>query len=306
MTLIPLPAMDGKQRRAALQFVVRHERCCVQLAAALRRSWANAYAAVFVRENGERRLYGVLNIKGTVLHCLPYADAANAAGAAKGAAQDFIDSFAQFAAAPNNNFAAVCVNGEASGTALILNALERTHRLPSQINRYHLICLEPSDFVGTPFSAFENGEKVIQCRKNMKAKDFTLLYELQKQYEIAEVLPKGETFSEASCRLRLEYALKTQHTAAIRLADGTFAAKAGTNAIGFRFVQLGGVFTAPAHRRRQYARRLLQEILQAVFRDKKAAALFVKTANLPAISLYESLGFRKINDYVIAYFRQNP
>ena len=301
MTLIPLPAMDGKQRRAALQFVVRHERCCVQLAAALRRSLANAYAAVFVRENGERRLYGVLNIKGTALHCLPYAGRSD--GLAEEAAEDFIRMFAHFAADPKNNFAAAGVNGTASGTALILKALERASRLPFQLNRYHLICLDASDFIDVPLPPFANGEKVVRCRKNMGAKEFKKLYELQKQYELAEVLPKGNEFSEASCRIRLEYALKMQHIVAVQCADGAFAAKAGTNAIGFHFVQLGGVFTDPVYRRRHYARHLLHSILQTAFRNKKAAALFVKTANIPAIKLYESLGFRKIQDYTIAYFK---
>ena len=54
--------------------------------------------------------------------------------------------------------------------------------------------------------------------------------------------------------------------------------------------------TAESERIKRFPGKLL-------FAVKKAAVLFVKNTNVPALSLYRALGFKKRNGYIIAYFR---
>jgi predicted GNAT family acetyltransferase len=79
-------------------------------------------------------------------------------------------------------------------------------------------------------------------------------------------------------------------------------AKGGTNARGFTYDQIGGLFTHPAFRGRKAARFLMGRLLEHIFRDGKKACLFVKTHNLPALRLYDNLGFRIAENYRISYF----
>ncbi|MGA7613656.1 MAG: GNAT family N-acetyltransferase [Thermoanaerobaculia bacterium] len=59
-------------------------------------------------------------------------------------------------------------------------------------------------------------------------------------------------------------------------------------------IQLMGVWTAPAWRRRGLARLGMSEISGHILREGKSVTLFVNDFNAAAIALYESLGFRRI------------
>jgi predicted GNAT family acetyltransferase len=80
----------------------------------------------------------------------------------------------------------------------------------------------------------------------------------------------------------------------IRWEGGTIASKCEFSAVTSDAVQLMGVWTAPNQRRRGLARETLQEVCGHLFRRGKHVTLFVNDFNTPAISLYESLGFRRI------------
>lgn len=59
-------------------------------------------------------------------------------------------------------------------------------------------------------------------------------------------------------------------------------------------VQLMGVWTAPALRRKGYAKIGMREVCGHLLREGKKVTLFVNDFNAPAIALYEGLGFRRI------------
>ena len=82
--------------------------------------------------------------------------------------------------------------------------------------------------------------------------------------------------------------------ALIRILDGTIASKCEFSAVTGDAVQLMGVWTHPRYRRRGLARETLQEICGHLFRSGQQVTLFVNYFNLPAVSLYESMGFEKI------------
>ncbi|MEO6259088.1 MAG: GNAT family N-acetyltransferase [Thermoanaerobaculia bacterium] len=80
----------------------------------------------------------------------------------------------------------------------------------------------------------------------------------------------------------------------IRVDEGTIVAKCEYSAITSDCVQLMGVWTNPAFRRRGYARSMLREVCGHLARRGKVVTLFVNDFNHPAIQLYESLGFERI------------
>ena len=334
MTFVPLAAMDADGSSAMFRFLERHEEQCVQLAETVRRSVKHAYAVISEKNTGERLteyiqqdgksgfIYGVINFRSTILHCLPFADMSAAetnsvrGGKQNGAerqdfetpAKDFIYAFADFFAARKSAFRISCVNGSEGGAKLILAALKdaRINLAPSQVNEYTLLQLTAAEFSHIKEPLLQNGAQVFRCRSDMDAALFDKLLDLQKQYEIEEVIPKHEIFSEDICRLRLKSVLRTQYVAAMLLPDGTVAAKAGTNGLGFHTAQLGGVYVKREFRRRGYALCTVHRVLKNVFSVKNTVVLFVKNANATALSLYRALGFKKLNGYIIAYFRQNP
>jgi predicted GNAT family acetyltransferase len=88
--------------------------------------------------------------------------------------------------------------------------------------------------------------------------------------------------------------LVEQKRSVIRVVDGTIAAKCEYSAVTNDTVQLMGVWTNPRFRRRGHARALLLEVCGHLARKGKTVTLFVNDFNLPAIALYESLGYQRI------------
>ena len=80
----------------------------------------------------------------------------------------------------------------------------------------------------------------------------------------------------------------------VLLREGLIGAKCEYSAVTADAVQLMGVWTNPRFRRLGLARELLEEVCGHVLRKGKVVTLFVNDFNLPAVSLYESLGFQRI------------
>jgi RimJ/RimL family protein N-acetyltransferase len=59
---------------------------------------------------------------------------------------------------------------------------------------------------------------------------------------------------------------------------------------------IGGVYTAPDHRNKGYASLATSAVTREALRKAEKAALFVRSDNLPAISVYEKIGYRKIGE----------
>lgn len=138
--------------------------------------------------------------------------------------------------------------------------------------------------------------------KRAKPRDAGLLYPLQRGYELEEVLLDPGSFNKSSCYLRLQKNLR-RDLVFYAVKDGRAVAKAGTNAIGFSFAQLGGVFTVEEYRNLGYGEYVLTVLLAGIFRTHMGASLFVKKANRAAITLYNKLGFDIIDEYKITYYR---
>lgn len=152
--------------------------------------------------------------------------------------------------------------------------------------------------------------------------DTEALLPLQKQYDMVEVLQPGDVWNEDFCRLTLRKNLRSQRiiglkavaaqalnadTATNAHADistdkAVFAAKAGTNAIGRQWWQLGGVYTLPEYRSRGCAAFLVEELARMAKTEGKQTALFVKEANTPAKAAYTKAHFAPLGPFEIIYY----
>lgn len=188
------------------------------------------------------------------------------------------------------------------GTAASVAAAEAAMPLPPTTRiDYRLMVLPREAWRGAAAhaSAAAAAEGVRVRRSGIA--DATLLFPLQRAYELEEVVVDPGLFSDPACLRMLRQGLREDlvfHAS----RDGLPLAKAGTNARGWGVDQIGGVFTVPAERGKGLARIVMAALLEAIFAEKPVACLFVKVTNGPAIALYERLAFRTVGGYAISYF----
>lgn len=116
-----------------------------------------------------------------------------------------------------------------------------------------------------------------------------------------EVLLPTHRLNPSLCWSNLRSILENQ-VVVIAEVGGRIIAKANTNGRGFRYDQIGGVFTERDYRNQGIAQLLVRRLSGTIRRDGKRACLFVKTNNAPAIALYHRLGFVQRDDFVITYY----
>mgnify|MGYP000855885461 CR=1 FL=1 len=127
------------------------------------------------------------------------------------------------------------------------------------------------------------------------------VYPLQAAYEQEEVIPAHSTFHEAHCRLGLERIL-AEELLIFAEYGGVSAAKANTNARAYTCRQIGGVYVQPRFRGKGIGTYVVAKLVEQVQKEGCAVGLFVKKQNLPAIRVYEKLGFTPIGSYRINYY----
>ncbi len=132
-------------------------------------------------------------------------------------------------------------------------------------------------------------------------RDTEALYPLQKEYDIVEVLPPGTAHNEFSCKVGLKKNL-AHHLIYAVFYGSTPVAKAGTNAMGTFYFQIGGVFTANEWRNKHLARAAVGAVVKQATAQGKHVVLFVKTQNAPAKASYVHAGFVPCANYEICYF----
>ncbi len=182
------------------------------------------------------------------------------------------------------------VAGSLSGSSVFEDVLPNT---PKTIYDYYLMeHNKASTFIQ---KNLPNNFVIHRCSLD----DASALFELQKKYQIEEVLPRGTTLNDNQCKILLKNRLLEQKVYAIKsLQNNCFVAMAGTNAIGINCVQLGGIYTKTEYRGRGFAQILVSTIVNGA---EKHPVLFVKKQNLPAIKAYKNANFSIIDSYRICY-----
>ncbi|PKL25138.1 MAG: hypothetical protein CVV47_07595 [Spirochaetae bacterium HGW-Spirochaetae-3] len=131
--------------------------------------------------------------------------------------------------------------------------------------------------------------------------DLDALYPLAAAYEKAEVITAIHAFDPEACRAAQAKSLRAQvvYLATVR---GRVVARAQTNARGWSYDQIGGVFVDPAFRGLGIGGGVVAALVADIAGRGRGASLFVKKANAVARSLYLSLGFAVSRDYRVSYF----
>ena len=299
MIFFPFEELTDRLKEQALNFVKKYEIISVQLSGAIRKTSRSVYA-VFSDDIKGDKIWGVLVLSKTVLHCLPFAEKKRAEPLPPeqlAFTRDLTDFYrSEKLSLPE------CVNGVNSGTRLILQSLENLDAFPRVINRYIFMRLNVKPFLSLEMLPFSNGESFVRCKKDLPEPLLQSLIELQKKYELEEVLPRGFEFNEDTSRLKLKAALRKQYILAIDDGNGNLISKAQTNAIGTKCAQIGGVFTLPEQRGMHYARRCVLVLTKKILHARKLPVLYVKKENKAAQNLYKSLCYIPLTDYTICYF----
>jgi len=131
--------------------------------------------------------------------------------------------------------------------------------------------------------------------------DLDALYPLAADYERTEVMTELHTFDPSLCRAIQRRSLERQ-IVYLATAGNRVVARAQTNARGWTYDQIGGVYVDPEFRGLGIGRGVVGALLDDIGTSGRHATLFVKKSNDIARSLYRALGFSVIRDYRISYF----
>ena len=316
MRFIPV---DEKKKAETLAFLAKHERFCVSLVEHIRLGGSESFTV----ESDARETLGIISVKSRMLLCIPNARSLQNDG-------DFYTSLKAFLSDKKIS----CVNGEADASHLIMNILAEIGRMPLHVNEYALMTFSEAALkkiqakdkrhaavpeepqmcgmrtecaAANPISenAAATGEKA--CCEKFKIvrcgiRDADALMPLQLAYEAEEVLPPCRTQNPAVTRKNLERILKTEYVVALQNARGEPAAKANTNAVGIRWAQIGGVYTAPDFRRKGCASLLVETLAEKIVASNRLPVLYARNGNEAAQKAYTALGFTKTGGFTIAYY----
>ncbi|MDF1566973.1 MAG: GNAT family N-acetyltransferase [Spirochaetaceae bacterium] len=131
--------------------------------------------------------------------------------------------------------------------------------------------------------------------------DINLLWPLERSYQKEEVLRPGSHLDEKHGRRFFMNTLKNQEVYYAAL-NGKPVAKAGTNARGWNYDQIGGVFVEHALRGHGLGRVIMERLLDAIRTEGRRPCLFVKKSNRAALQLYKSLEFQDRGAFRISYW----
>ena len=195
------------------------------------------------------------------------------------------------------------VMGE-KNTSIYLEQLinESLSLVPVRFENYKLLTLKTKPLTPNFFCtrASDNLNTKLEFIKP-QIEDVELLCPMEIEYNESEVLAPGVKASHESCLKLLKKRINNHALYAVK-KEGKYIAKAGINASGFRWNQIGGVFTIPEYRNSGVGAANMMMLTNDCFQYKKKCALFVKIKNPAARQMYKKIGFTESCDFRISYF----
>ena len=157
------------------------------------------------------------------------------------------------------------------------------------------------------FSSFNEKKdlegKTIVRRKAIE-RDLPQVFPLERDYYQEAVIEKAIPSSNYDKLIKKVCLtnLKTNYVfIAEESASKNILSKIGINALGFCFVQIGGVYTIPLYRKKGLSQWLLDILLKSLISDRYEISLYVKEDNISAINLYKKSGFVKQEPLLISH-----
>lgn len=177
-------------------------------------------------------------------------------------------------------------------------------RLDAAVDYYLMRCAKPctDTFFQTAESKLNTTLNAALSIERATENDLIELFPLQLDYENTEVAYEGRPINPAVCKLSLRARLTTEYIYKVSV-DGRIVAKVGTNARGFHWFQIGGVYTLPAYRNKGLAAAAVAHLINTHSADAHGFALFVKNANTAALRVYEKLGFEQCGLFRMSYWK---
>ena len=289
---IPLSQENIKE---AIDFLIPQEESCVTLLSRIIDGMPNELFSYYIlcktsNENSEHKICGVIMISkgGLIQHHFENPTEL----------ENSIDFQNQLKILLENKNL-YCIMGDKNGSKLLIKTISKifNNKLPYENREYLLLKYHPEYLPDFPDEKAPEFSELVHC----DISNLEDLYEIQKNYDIVEVLPPGKEFSELNCKTLLRKNLETQIIYAIK-KDDKFVAKAGSNAIGKNFIQLGGVFTDENYRGQGFAQVLIKELCKTIRNMNKEPVLFVQVKNESAKRAYRKVGFVYQSDYTICYY----
>ena len=287
------------ERERAVQFIEKRENECTALMEQVLKSAENVFVLEDVLHGHFCALFYLRN-KSTLFHFIPFVK--------KEPEADFNFSEIQKQEIEKALFVFLsdleifCVSGEYDGTLFINSILRRAGKILLELREYILM---ENDFSNSACLELEDRIDVFVKKCSLEDKNF--LIELERKYRLEEVVINQKEEDDKIIHFVLNKALTTQCIfCAMKIENGKLfaVAKAGTNAQGKNYFQLGGVFCREEFRNRRIAFFVIQHLLQYIHSCEKKASLFVKVKNEPAKKLYKNLGFTETGKYGISYFQK--
>jgi predicted GNAT family acetyltransferase len=199
-----------------------------------------------------------------------------------------------FLRSPFFQYPVYAIQGISNDVMQIEKMLAHRGHMPSDPKDFYLMTL---DALPSPHKT--NDSKLI-IRKT-DSNDLQNLYELHKQYEIEEVIPKNGVFNAEGCKYTVQSMMFKNHVLVGEL-DGRLVAKVNINADSYTRYQIGGVFVEPSFRSNGYASQVVSLFCRVIIQSGRGVTLFVNKTNTPAQKVYQKLGFKIISDYRISYY----
>lgn len=287
------------ERERAVQFIEKRENECTALMEQVLKSAENVFVLEDVLHGHFCALFYLRN-KSMLFHFIPFVK--------KEPEADFNFSEIQKQEIEKALFVFLsdleifCVSGEYEGTLFINSILRRAGNILLDLREYILM---ENDFSNSACLELEDRIDVFVKKCSLEDKNF--LIELERKYRLEEVVINQKEEDDKIIHFVLSKALTTQCIfCAMKIENGKLfaVAKAGTNAQGKNYFQLGGVFCREEFRNRRIAFFVIQHLLQFIHSCGKKASLFVKVKNEPAKKLYKNLGFTETGKYGISYFQK--
>ncbi len=183
------------------------------------------------------------------------------------------------------------------GIEATVRCYEHLLKNPVDVRRLHYLMVRPRSRPLQPVKPSENIDI-----HHLTEKELRRVFPLEKAYQFEEVVVHPERFNPAAYMIHFKKVVKTQRILFATHNDLPIS-KAGTNAIGINYTQIGGVFTAPEHRGHGVARTLMHRLVEEIEASGRSSVLFVRTDNRSAIQLYRRLNFDIVGRYQISYTR---
>jgi predicted GNAT family acetyltransferase len=137
--------------------------------------------------------------------------------------------------------------------------------------------------------------------RTARREDYTFLYQAGAELRAEELLEDPRDIDPVAYARRVEEECRDGWTWIWRDARG-LCFRAGISALTPDAVQVSGVYVPPALRGQGIARRALGELCARLLLRSRQVCLFCNDINLPALALYDRLGFRTVAPWASAFY----